>query len=93
MLSSMAMSVMGGMTCRFAEAHATIAIKAGLLTTKTSGPLWRLLAGACLPKALLQTTPMVSSHADLSLAFVALIATNAAGAGRPTTLSSGNQTT
>ena len=93
MLSSMAMSVMGGMTCRFAEAHATIVIKVGLPTTRTSGPLMRLRAGACLPKALLKTTPMVSSHAVLSLVSVALIATNAAGAGPPTTLSSGNQTT
>ena len=87
------MLVMEDMTVHFAQAIAPIAIKAGLPTTRTSGPLMRLRAGACLPKALLKTTPMVSSHAVLSLVSVALIATNAAGAGPPMTLSSGNQTT
>ena len=92
MLLSMATPVMGGMTFRFAEAHATFAIKAGLPTMETNGTRMKRPAGVCLPKALLKITPMVSSHKVLLLAFVAQIATNAAGAGRPTTLSSGNQT-
>ena len=93
MLLSMATPVMGGMIFRFAEAHATFAIKAGLLMTRTNGTLMKLPAGVCLPKALLKTTHMVSSHVVLMLVSVAQIATNAVGAGRPTTLSSGNQTT
>ena len=92
MLSSMAMSVMGGTICHFVEAHAITAIKAGLPTTRTSGTLKMLLVGACLPRALLKTTPTESSHVVPLLVSVALIATNAAGAGRPMTLSSGNQT-
>jgi len=58
----MAMNVTAGMMSRFVEARATIATKAGLLTTATSGSLIRLLVGACQLRKLLKTSAMASSH-------------------------------